>query len=87
MLEGGVQKSRVVVRRRGAALVRRPIRRQDGRLVATETADVIAEERHRVVPALSERKKPINQKRRVIILLSNVATFYTLTFLRHRIPF
>lgn len=60
MLEGGVQKSRVVVWRRGAALVRRPIRRQDGRLVATETADVIAEERHLVVPALSERKKPIN---------------------------
>lgn len=71
MLERGVQKSRVVVRRRGAALVRLPITRQDGRLVVTETCDVIAQERHLVVPALSEGKEPKHEKTcklRVIIL-------------------
>lgn len=54
MLEGGVEKSRVVVRRRRAALVRFPITRRERRLAVTETGDVIAQERHLVVPALSE---------------------------------
>lgn len=51
MLEGGVEEGRVVVWRRGAALVRLPITRQDGGLVVMETGDVIAQEGHLVVSA------------------------------------
>lgn len=58
MLERGVEKSRVVVWRRRAILVRLPITGQDRRLVVTETCDVIAQERHLVVPALREGKEP-----------------------------
>lgn len=57
MLEGGVEEGRVVVRRRGAALVRLPVARQDRRLVVTETWDVTAQEGHLVVPTL-EAKEP-----------------------------
>lgn len=57
MLEGGVEKSRAVVWRRGAALVRLPVTWQDGRLAVTESRDVIAQERHLVVPTL-EGKEP-----------------------------
>lgn len=72
MLEGGVEKRRVVVRRRGAVLVGLPVTRQDRRLIVTETCDVIAPERRLVVPTLSEGKEPKQTRKtrkiRVVIL-------------------
>lgn len=72
MLERGVEKSRVVVWRRRAILVRLPITGQDRRLVVTETCDVIAQERHVVVPALREGEEPLTHKKTNILIQSLV---------------
>lgn len=74
MLEGRVEESRVVVRRRRAVLVRLPITWQDRRVVVTETCGVTAQERCLFVPTLSEGKEPEHNKKkthkiRVIILV------------------
>lgn len=62
MLEGWVEKGRVVVRRRGTPLVRLPITRHDGRLFVMETCAVIAQEGHLVVPTLTEGEDPEHKK-------------------------
>lgn len=79
MLEGGVEKGRVVIWRRRAILVGLPITRQDGWLVVMEPRDVVAQERLPVVPALCERKEPKYKKNiqiqshyRLNALLSNI---------------
>lgn len=58
LLKRRVEKSRVVIWRRGAALVRLPVTGRDGRPAVTETWDIAAKVRHVVVPALSEGKPP-----------------------------
>lgn len=58
LLKRRVEKSRVVVWRRGAALVRLPVTGRDGRPAVTEAWDIAAKVRHLVVPALSEGKQP-----------------------------
>lgn len=63
MLEGGVEKNRVVVRRRGAVLVRLPITWQDRWVVVTETCDVTAHEGQLIIPAFSEGKEPKREKK------------------------
>lgn len=58
LLKRRVEKSRVVVWWRGAALVRLPVTGRDGRPAVTETWGIAAKVRHLVVPALSEGKQP-----------------------------
>lgn len=58
VLERGVEESRVVVRRRRAALVRLPVTWGDGRLGAAQACGVTAQERRLVVPALGEGEEP-----------------------------
>lgn len=58
--ERRVEEGRVVVRRRGAPLVRIPVTRQDGRPVAMETFGITARAGHLV--ALSEGEEPENRK-------------------------
>lgn len=72
MLEGGVEEGRVVVWRRGAALIWLPIR-QDWGLIAMETRDVTAHDGHLVISTLGKGEKPELKKTYYMLMKHKVS--------------